>query len=70
MDQTFQVFIQPCKGSKLGQVGDGTFHQLAFLEMGNFYHPWIWQQLTNGKADALALLVNGDHLDLDFLAHF
>ncbi len=70
MDQPFEFFVQLCKCPKLGKVGDGAFHQLAFLKMLHLQNPWVGLQLANGQANALALLVNGDHLDLDFLSHF
>ncbi len=46
MDQTFQIFIQTCKRTEFGQVGDCPFYKLTFLQVRNFYYPWISRRMA------------------------
>ena len=70
MDQTFQILINAGKCAKLCQTGDITFHQLSFFVVFNVLGPRVGQQAADGKANAFALAVNADDLDINFLTDF
>ncbi len=69
MDQTFQIIIQAGKRAELGQMGDRTLDQLAFFQLASFEQPGIRKQLTDRQANALAFLIDRNHLYLDLLAY-
>src|SRR5690606_37032126 len=67
--QTFNAFFQFSKAAVVGQVGDNRFDLGAFWVTTLDFDPRIFAQLLETQRYAVALAVELEHLDFDFLTN-
>ncbi len=71
MNQPFNLFVthDVSKGAKLGQLGDNSFHQLVNHVPVLHQFPGVGLESLQAEANAAALPVNVEHIDLHLVTY-
>src|SRR3990172_3979668 len=57
------------KGSKGGQLGDGTSYKLPFRVFANHRVPFFWVRSPQTQADLLVFVVHLEHIDVHLISN-
>ncbi len=62
--------VQTGKCTEIGQPGNFALHQLSNFKAGNMVSPGITLELANGQTNTLAVAIDGNYFNFDFIADF